>query len=177
MRFYRRTLDAPRRNIDVVVSADGKRSLVPMQCRLIPGRWFKASQGNEAGDLQRSRSSGDADLLPGQAAITNGSTPPGEKKPHPWYFTREMSQPVTLAGDPRQMDQFGEQGAERSVPMVILSPCQRCCPYYREGPGTAASRHRRRIGGLSRGDLVTGEASAGMTPKASILLLILAVRH
>src|SRR5262252_4396018 len=106
-----------------------------MQCRLIPGRWFKASQGNEAGDLQRSRSSGDADLLPGQAAITNGSTPPGEKKPQPWYFTREMSQPVTLAGDPRQMDQFGEQGADALCSDGNTEPMSALLSLLPRGPG------------------------------------------
>jgi hypothetical protein len=53
VRLYRLTLDTPARNVqphynicptdpvDVVVSADGKRSVVPMRWGLIPGWWSK----------------------------------------------------------------------------------------------------------------------------------------
>jgi putative SOS response-associated peptidase YedK len=54
VRLYRLTLDVPARNVqpttpvDVVVSSDGKRSVVPMRWGLVPIWWKKSLKESSA---------------------------------------------------------------------------------------------------------------------------------
>jgi putative SOS response-associated peptidase YedK len=116
VRLYRLTLDQPARNIqqrfnvcpttpvEVVVSVDGKRSLVPVRWGLIPGWWSKplkemklatfnaraetiATKPMFRDSFKRRRC-----LMPASGYYEWRTTPEGKQ---PFYFTRRDGQPIS----------------------------------------------------------------------------------
>jgi putative SOS response-associated peptidase YedK len=121
VRLYRLTLDAPTRNlqprynicpttdVDVVVSTDGKRSLVPMRWGLIPNWWAKPMKEMKLATFNaRAESVASKPMFKESFARRRCLMPasgyyewqhvPGEKKPQPYYFTRRDGEPITFAG-------------------------------------------------------------------------------
>ena len=143
VRLYRVTLDQPPRNtqarynicptdpVDVVVSNDGKRTLVPMRWGLIPNWWskplkemkvatFNARAETVAGKPMFRESFDERRcLIPASGYYEWKSTPQGKQ---PYYFTRRDGQPITFAG---LWDQWNEKPVGtviKSCTMVITEP-------------------------------------------------------
>ena len=119
--LYRLTLDQKPRNIqprynicpttdvDVVVSTDGKRSIVPMRWGLVPYWWSKSlkelrlatfnarAETVATKPMFRDVFKSKRCLLPA-SGYYEWQHIPGVKQPQPWYFTRRDGQPVTFAG-------------------------------------------------------------------------------
>jgi putative SOS response-associated peptidase YedK len=143
VRLYRLTLDVPARNtqarynvcpttvIDVVVSNDGKRSLVPMRWGLIPAWWskplkeFKLATFNARAEtvatkpMFRDAFKKKRCLIPASGYYEWHDTPGGKQ---PYYFTRRDGQPITIAG--LWSDWKNRESGEnlKSSTMVITEP-------------------------------------------------------
>jgi putative SOS response-associated peptidase YedK len=121
VKLYRLTLDAPARNVqarynicpttdvDVVVSHDGKRSLVPMRWGLVPYWWSKPLKEMKMATFNaRAESVATKPMFKDSFARRRCLLPasgyyewehiPGIKQPQPYYFTRRDGQPITFAG-------------------------------------------------------------------------------
>ena len=121
VRLYRLTLDAPARNtqprynicpttpVDVVISTDGKRSLVPMRWGLIPYWWdktlkemkmatFNARAETVATKPMFKDSFKHRRCLMLASGYYEWQHTTGVKQPQPWYFARRDGHPITFAG-------------------------------------------------------------------------------
>jgi putative SOS response-associated peptidase YedK len=119
VKLYRLTLDLPARNtrprynicptttIDIVVSTDGKRALVPMRWGLIPGWWSKPlkemklatfnarAETVAAKPMFRDAFKSKRCLIPASGYYEWHDAPGGKQ---PYYFTRRDGQPIMFAG-------------------------------------------------------------------------------
>jgi putative SOS response-associated peptidase YedK len=116
VKLYRLTLDLPARNtrprynicptttIDIVVSTEGKRELVPMRWGLIPVWWSKplkemklATRAETVATKPMFREAFKSKrcLIPASGYYEWHDAPGGEQ---PNYFTRRDGQPITFAG-------------------------------------------------------------------------------
>jgi putative SOS response-associated peptidase YedK len=116
VKLYRLTLDLPARNtrprynicptttIDIVVSTEGKRALVPMRWGLIPVWWSKplkemklATRAETVATKPMFREAFKSKrcLIPASGYYEWHDAPGGEQ---PYYFTRRDGQPITFAG-------------------------------------------------------------------------------
>jgi putative SOS response-associated peptidase YedK len=145
VRLYRITLDQPPRNtqvrynicptdpVDVVVSNDGKRTLVPMRWGLIPSWWSKPLKEMKVATFNaraetvaekrmfRSAFENTRCLIPASGYYEWQDTLEGKQ---PYYFTRRDGQPVTIAG---LWDRWHEKpvgNVIQSCAMVITGPNQ-----------------------------------------------------
>jgi putative SOS response-associated peptidase YedK len=143
VRLYRITRDQPPRNVrprynicptdpvDVVVSNEGKRTLVPMRWGLIPNWWSKPLKELKAATFN-ARAETVAEkpmfreaferrrcLIPASGYYEWKNTPDGKQ---PYYFTRRDGQPITIAG---LWDRWHEKPTGKvitSCGMVITGP-------------------------------------------------------
>ncbi len=143
VRLYRITRDQPPRNVqprynicptdpvDVVVSNENRRTLVPMRWGLIPNWWSKPLKEMKVATFN-ARAETVAEkpmfreaferrrcLIPASGYYEWKSTPRGKQ---PYYFTRRDGQPVTFAG---LWDQWHEKPLGemiKSCTMVITEP-------------------------------------------------------
>jgi putative SOS response-associated peptidase YedK len=121
VKLYRLTLDQKPRNVqvrynicpttdvDVVVSTDGERSIVPMRWGLVPYWWSKPLKDMKMATFNaraesvatkpmfRDAFKSKRCLLPASGYYEWQHTT-GVKQPQPWYFTRRDGQPITFAG-------------------------------------------------------------------------------
>ena len=143
VRLYRITRDQPPRNVqprynvcptdpvDVVVSEDGSRRLVPMRWGLIPNWWSKPlkemkvatfnARAETVAEKRMFRSAFESSrcLIPASGYYEWKNTPDGKQ---PYYFTRRDGQPLTLAG---LWDQWHEKPVGtviKSCTMVVTAP-------------------------------------------------------
>jgi putative SOS response-associated peptidase YedK len=145
VRLYRLTLDTPARNtqarynvcpttpVDVVMSDDGKRSLVPMRWGLIPGWWDKSLKEMKMSTFNaRAESVATKPMFKNSFAKRRCLLPAsgyyewqhttGVKQPQPWYFTRYDGQPITFAAIHDKWTNPETKEPLRSVTMVITEP-------------------------------------------------------
>jgi len=143
--LYRLTLDQTPRNIqprynvcpttdvDVVVSNDGKRSVVPMRWGLIAAWWNKPLKELKLATFNaRAESIATKPMFRDSFARRRCLMPasgyyewqhiPNEKKPQPWYFTRADGQPLTFAAIHDTWTNRETNEKLRSVSMVISEP-------------------------------------------------------
>jgi len=145
VRLYRITRDQPPRNtqarynicptdpVDVVVSNDGKRTLVPMRWGLIPSWWSKPLKEMKVATFNaraetvaekpmfRSAFEKTRCLIPASGYYEWQDTAEGKQ---PYYFTRRDGQPITIAG---LWDRWHEKPTGeiiQSCTMVITGPNQ-----------------------------------------------------
>jgi putative SOS response-associated peptidase YedK len=119
VKLYRLTLDLPARNtrvrynicpttmIDILVSSEGKRALVPMRSGLIPGwrskplKEMKLATFNARAEtvatkpMFREAFKSKRCLIPASGWYEWHDAPGGKQ---PYYFTRRNGQPITFAG-------------------------------------------------------------------------------
>lgn len=143
VRLYGITRDQPPRNVqprynicptdpvDVVVSNEGNRTLVPMRWGLIPNWWSKPlKEMNVATFNARAETVAEKPmfrksferrrcLIPASGYYEWKNTPDGKQ---PYYFTRRDGEPLTIAG---LWDQWHEKPVGtviKSCTMVITAP-------------------------------------------------------
>jgi putative SOS response-associated peptidase YedK len=141
--LYRLTLDQPPRNtqaryniyptttVDTVVTADRKRSLVPMRWGIVPAWWSKPLKELRLGTFNaraetiatkpffrgafRSRRC----LMPASGYYEWHDAPGGKQ---PYYFTRRDGQPITFAAVHETWTNVETKEPLRSCSMVITEP-------------------------------------------------------
>jgi putative SOS response-associated peptidase YedK len=141
--LYRLTLDQPPRNtqarynicptttVDVVVSTDGKQSLVPMRWGLVPAWWSKPlkelrlatfnarAETIATKPMFRSAFKSKRCLMPASGYYEWRDTPDGKQ---PYYFTRRDGQPITFAAIHETWTNVETKEPLRSCSMVITEP-------------------------------------------------------
>jgi putative SOS response-associated peptidase YedK len=145
VRLYRLTLDTPARNVqarynicpttpvDVVISTDGKRAVVPMRWGLIPGWWEKPLKEMKLATFNaRAESVATKPMFRDSFARRHCLLPasgycewqhiPGVKQPQPYDFTRHDGQPITFAAIHDKWTDPETKEPLRSVSMVITEP-------------------------------------------------------